>query len=215
MGERGIWVAIVLVLQACSAEAPLPPPAGETWWERPDPSTSWWKGAKDPKPAELGRCDQLAPGYATIRVSELQATSNFVGRIAGCDIDFIWASRWPVQALQKQLSRMPGCFGCEFERFEEGFTLVDSVLHLRIVRRDDRLIATFDARWRPNLDEVLFGEVPLYYGRPEHALRPGALHSEMALRSEMAVLRSDCPDGSYARRCLRLGDDSALPEASP
>ena len=199
---RASWIAIAVVLAACEHEAP--PDAAEpaeTWWERPDMGW-WWKGGKDPKEAELVTCDELAPGFATMWVSEIRATSNYHARISGCDVELSWASWWPSQLLQKQLSRMPGCADCDFDVFDEGFTLAESVVHLRVVQRDGRLVASFDSRWRPDLDEALFAHVPFLFRRAGGARSGGSL-------------RSDCPAGSYSRRCLRLTHDTAGLEASP
>lgn len=191
-------------MQACSHEEPSPAPEPvETWWERTDTGEWWSKGGKDPKRAELVSCDELAPGFATIRVSGLRASSNYQAYIPGCDVELTWASWWPSQLFQKQLSKMPGCSDCELEAFDEGFTLAESVLHLRVVRHDGRLIASFDPRWRPDLDEVVFARVPFVLRR-----------SGDPRGRRMALLRSDCPDGSHARRCLQLTDgteDEARP----
>src|SRR5690606_34833076 len=158
---RGV-IALVVLAACAHEETPDRPEPDETWWERPDMGW-WWKGGKDPKEAELVTCEELAPGFVTMRVSELRATSNFHASIAGCDVQLSWGRWRPSVLLQKQLSRRPGCSDCDFDVFDEGFTLAESVVHLRVVRRDGRLVASFDSRWRPDLDEALFAHVPFLF----------------------------------------------------
>lgn len=206
------WMGVALVaMAACGSGEPPGAPevvlaeGKEAWWEQPGTDPFWFEGGKDPKPATLVGCEELealAPGYATIRAPSLRAEDHFHATIGDCDIAMTWASWWPSQVVQKQLARMPGCAGCELDGLLDGFVFGESTLHLRLLRREGRVIATFDERSRPSPEEIVFAEVPVRVRRADGS-------------RQVVVLRSDCADGSFARRCLRLDDSTMDPEASP
>ncbi len=188
------WAARALaitMLPACATSSAPPDAAvADTWWERIDEPDAWWlEGGKDPKDAPtVARCDELAPGFATMHVDALRAGSDFNAYVEGCDIRFSWASGWPTQLFQKQLSLVSGCRRCEIESWD-GFELAGSTLHLRLVRHRGELFASFDSRWRPDLDEVLVSETGIFFTFPDGARGWGTLDTE-------------CSDGTHARRCL-------------
>ncbi len=185
----GALLSLMALLAGCRPEQQsVTPEIEHTWWERIDTGTWWFKGGKSSKESPLTGCDALSPGYATIRVHGLEALDDFNARILDCDAYFSWAGGWPTQLFQKALSRVADCSAYQLDGWD-GFTLGESTLHLRVLTRDDgALLATFDARWPPDLDEVTIGPTPMRIVDPDGV-------------PLLRTLSTDCPDGGRERRC--------------